>query len=58
MANTGKPTTRTRHMDIRYNDVCEWVECDLVVLERIDTSQNTADHFTKNLPNYLSVRLF
>jgi hypothetical protein len=29
-----------------------------VVLERIDTSQNPADHFTKNLPNYLSVRLF
>eukprot|EP00970_Alexandrium_tamarense_P010352 scaffold2093_cov141-Alexandrium_tamarense.AAC.5 len=40
MANAGKPTTRTRHKDIRYNALCEWVERDLVVLERIDTSQN------------------
>jgi hypothetical protein len=44
MANAGKPTTRTRHMDIQYNDVWEWVERDLVVLERKTlqiTSQRT-----------------
>ncbi len=50
MWNAGKPTTRTCHMDIRYYALCEWVERDLVVLERINTSQNPADHITKNLP--------
>jgi hypothetical protein len=39
MANAGKPTTRTRHKDIRYNALCEWVERDLVVLERIDITK-------------------
>lgn len=49
MANAKKPTTRTRHMDIRYFALCDWVERDLVVLERVDTAQNLADHFTKRL---------
>ena len=49
MANAKKPTTRTRHMDIRYFALCDWVERDLVILERVDTSQNLADHFTKRL---------
>ena len=49
MANAGKPTTRTRHMDIRYFAICDWVEQDLMILERVDTSQNMADHFTKCL---------
>eukprot|EP00970_Alexandrium_tamarense_P009540 scaffold1917_cov196-Alexandrium_tamarense.AAC.1 len=44
---------RTREKDIRYNALCEWVERDLVVLERIHTSQNPADHCTKNLPQIL-----
>jgi hypothetical protein len=26
MANAQKPTSRTRHMDIRYHVLCEWVE--------------------------------
>ena len=30
MANAQKPTSRTRHMDIRYNVLCEWVERDYV----------------------------
>jgi hypothetical protein len=49
MANAQKPTTRTRHMDIKYNVLCEWVERDLITLERVDTSLNMADHFTKQL---------
>ena len=49
MANARKPTPRTRHMDIKYHALCEWVEQDLMTLERIDTSQNLADHFTKSL---------
>ena len=49
MANAQKPTPRTRHMDIKYNVLCEWVERDLIKLKRVDTSLNMADHFTKQL---------
>ncbi len=46
MANAQKPTSCTRHMEIRYHILCEWVECNLIVLERVDTTINEADHFT------------
>jgi len=49
IANAQKPTSRTRHMDIRYHVLCEWVERDLIVLEQVDTTINEADHFTKLL---------
>ena len=49
MANAQKPTPRTRHMDIKYFSLSDWVERDLMLLERIDTSINLADHFTKSL---------
>jgi hypothetical protein len=49
MGNAQKPTPRTRHMDIKYFSICEWVDHDLMHLERIDTSINMADHFTKAL---------
>ncbi len=49
MANAQKPTPRTHHMDIKYFSLSEWVERDLMLLERIDTSLNLADHFTKGL---------
>jgi hypothetical protein len=49
MANAQKSTPRTRHMDIKYFSLSEWVKRDLMLLERIDTSINLADHFTKSL---------
>ena len=49
MTNDQKPTTHTWHMDIKYNVLCEWAERDLIKLERVDTSLNMADHFTKQL---------
>jgi len=49
MANAQKPTPRTRHMDINYNVLCEWVERDLIKLERVDISVNMANIFTKQL---------
>jgi hypothetical protein len=49
MANAQKPTPRTRHIDIKYFSLCEWVERDLVILDRTDTSINMADHMTKTL---------
>jgi hypothetical protein len=53
MANAGKPTTRTRHMDIKYFALSEWTEQDLIILERVSTAQNMADHFTKCLSRIL-----
>jgi hypothetical protein len=50
MGNAQKPTPRTRHIDIKYFSLCEWVEWDLMHLDRIDTSINMADHLTKALP--------
>ena len=49
MGNAQKPTPRTRHMDIKYFLICERVDRDLMHLERIDTTINMADHFTKAL---------
>ena len=54
MGNAQKPTTRTpRHIDIKYFALCDWVERDLIHLERIDTSINIADHLTKALSRIL-----
>ena len=51
---TAMANARSRHRErvtwiIRYFALCDWVERDLVILERVDTSQNLADHFTKRL---------
>jgi hypothetical protein len=56
MGNAQKPTTRTRHMDIKYFLLCDWVERDLMHLERVDTKINMADMFTKSLPRQLFYR--
>ncbi len=53
MANAQKPTPQTRHMDIKYFSLSEWVERDLMLLEHINTSINLADHFTKGLQTAL-----
>ena len=53
MANTQKPTPQTCHIDIKYFSLCDWVERDLILLERIDTKINMSDHFTKNLSKAL-----
>jgi hypothetical protein len=56
MAMAQKPTPRTRHMDIKYQVICEWVERDLLHLRRIDTTINLADLFTKQLGSTLFYR--
>ena len=56
MAMAQKPTPRTRHMDIKYQVICEWVERDLLILKRIHTSVNLADLFTKHLTPALFYR--
>ncbi len=49
MGNAQKPTPRTHHIDIKYFTFCKWVERDLLLLDRIDTSINMADHLMKAL---------
>ena len=49
MANARRPTSRTRHIDIKWHVLCQWVEQDLIKLERIPTALNIADIFTKQL---------
>jgi hypothetical protein len=53
MGNAQKPTLRTRHIDIKYFALCDWVECDLILLDGMDTSINVADHLTKILSRIL-----
>ncbi len=51
--NAQKPTPQTRHMDIKYFSLSEWLDRDLVHLECIDTKIKMADHFTKGLTRAL-----
>ncbi len=53
MGNAQEPTPRTRHIDIKYFALCDWIERDLIILERIDTSINPSDHLTKALSRIL-----
>ncbi len=52
MAMVQKPTLQTRHMDIKYHVIMDWVEHDLLQLKWIDTTVNQADLFTKQLGFY------
>ena len=56
MANAQKPTSRTRHLDIKYHVLTEWTERNLLKLERVDTTQNQAAHYTKQLTPVLYYR--
>jgi hypothetical protein len=53
MENAQKLTPCTQHMDIKTFFLCEWVNRDLMHMERIDTSINMADHCTKGLQRAL-----
>jgi hypothetical protein len=56
MANAGNPTPRSRHIDIKFYALQEWVERDLMVLKRIDTKINMSDALTKPLARILFYR--
>ena len=53
MANSGRPTKRTKHVDTRYFALQSWVEQDLVLLKSIPTSDNSSDAMTKNTAHIL-----
>ena len=47
MAASGKPTKRTRHVDIRHFALLDWVEQDILNIQKIHTNDNAADCLTK-----------
>ena len=49
MVQAQKPTPQARRIDIKHHVICQWVEGDLLKLERILTTMNIADIFTKQL---------
>ena len=53
MGNAGMPTRRTRHMDIKYFSLQQWIEQDLILLQDIESTYNVADTFTKQLGRVL-----
>jgi hypothetical protein len=53
MGNAQKPTPRTCYIDIKHFSLCEWVERELILLDRIDTPINMSDHLTKSLQTLL-----
>jgi hypothetical protein len=44
---------RTKHIDVRYHHVRDWVQSKVVQVEKIGTIDNLADLFTKPLPTQL-----
>ena len=49
MANAQMPTRRTRHMEIKYFCLQDWIEEDLLLLHDIESTNNISDTFTKQL---------
>ena len=56
MAQQRQPTKRTRHMEVKYFVVSDWVEKDLITVTTIPTAENVADVFTKQTPRILFYR--
>ena len=56
MGNASKLTKWTRHMNLRYFALQEWVESDLIVLRHIDTNDNESDALTKAVGRTLFYR--
>ena len=49
MANSDKPTNRTRHMEITYFVIQEWVRTGILRLKHLQGTSNTSDALTKAL---------
>ena len=56
MGNAQQPTRRTRHMDLRKFSLIEWIKRDLILMQRISTSDNCADVLTKQTGRQLFYR--
>ena len=49
MANAQMPTRRTRHMEIKYFSLQDWIQEDLLILHATESTNNISDTFTKQL---------
>ena len=58
MANAQQPTRRTRHIEIKKFAILDWVQRDLMLLQRISTSDNCSDGLTKQNGRQLFYRHF
>ena len=47
MTKALKPTKRTRHVETRCFAVLDWVQTDMIDVQKIDTSDNSSDVLTK-----------
>ena len=56
MANAQQPTRRTRHMDIKKFIIQDWVQGDLLLLQRITSSNNYSNSLTKTMTKDLHYR--
>ena len=56
VAESKKPTRRTRHVDIRHFALVDWVEQDIIAIKKINTNDNASDTLTKALPRILFYR--
>ena len=56
MANSSRPTRRTRHLDLKYFALLDWTETDQLILTTISTANNPADCLTKALGPQLFAR--
>ena len=58
MGNAQQPTRRTRHMDLKTFSIIDWVKRDLLIMQRIKSSDNCADVMTKQTGKQLFHRHF
>ena len=49
MAETANASSRTRHVDVRYHFIREFVEDKFIQIQFVTTKKNLADMFTKNI---------
>lgn len=56
MAAAGKPTKKTRHVEIRHYAILDWIDQDLLEIKKIHTNNNCSDTLTKALAKTLFYR--
>jgi hypothetical protein len=58
MGNAQQPTRRTRHLDLKKFAILDWIQCDLMIMQRIATADNCSDGLTKQTGTQLFYRHF
>ena len=56
MAQAGKPTKKTRHVEIKHFTIQQWTALDLILLKHIRTTLNASDAMTKAVARTLFYR--